>query len=131
MTHEQFVNEFNTLFNTITSNDPLFNDLPSNLTLTQLKQLLSYEHGESFKIFIKRADEKIYEVLIKPDSTLKELKQSLKQQKFPNQIISWKYIWKNYCLCFDDEKLMDDNKTLRDYGLFNKCELYFLKLIRN
>lgn len=44
------------------------------------------------------------------------------------QVINWKYIWKNYCLSFNDEKLLDNNKSLRDYGIKNKSELNFLKL---
>jgi hypothetical protein len=45
-----------------------------------------------------------------------------------NNGINWKYIWKNYCLNFNNTKLTDNNLSLRDYGIKNKSELNFCKI---
>lgn len=41
--------------------------------------------------------------------------------------INWKYIWKNYCLMFNDQKLLDNKKLLKDYSISNRCELNFYR----
>ena len=43
-------------------------------------------------------------------------------------VLNWKYVWKRYCLVYNNEtSLNDDSKLLKDYGIFNKCELKFSK----
>lgn len=73
-------------------------------------------------------------MIVKLDATLKDLKDSireyykLKHEKSPDEFpkaVNWKYVWKNYCLMFEEEKLTDNLKQLRDYGLKNKSELTF------
>lgn len=54
----------------------------------------------------------------------------VKNKRDPQNItsaINWKHVWKVYCLKFDDEKLLDNKKSLRDYGVKNKSELCFFR----
>jgi len=78
-------------------------------------------------------------VIVKLDATLIGLKKSIEntfcvnkkirgQLKNLPSVINWKYIWRNYCLMFDGLKLLEPNKSLRDYGIKNKSELTFCKI---
>lgn len=83
------------------------------------------------------------DIIVRQNATLKDLKNAIKRffilknqrnnnsnnniNNEPRVILNWKYIWKRYCLCFEGEKLLDDKKSLKDYKIYNKCELTFLK----
>lgn len=41
-------------------NEPLLSDLDPNLSLAELREILSLEHGDSMKIFIRRADDQVF-----------------------------------------------------------------------
>lgn len=46
-------------------------------------------------------------------------------------IINWKHIWKQFTLSFEDKLLLDNKKSLRDYGISNRSELTFsLNILR-
>lgn len=69
------------------------------------------------------------------DSSLKDLKETIRvhferqhaKSNFP-KVVNWKYVWQHYGLQFENEKLVDDEKQLRDHGVKNKCELTFYKI---
>ncbi|KAJ7426786.1 small nuclear ribonucleoprotein U11/U12 subunit 25 [Willisornis vidua] len=46
------------------------------------------------------------------------------------QHLSWKYIWRTYHLTYAGEKLADDRKKLREYGIRNRDEVSFIKKLR-
>uniref|UniRef100_A0A803VZN2 Small nuclear ribonucleoprotein U11/U12 subunit 25 n=1 Tax=Ficedula albicollis TaxID=59894 RepID=A0A803VZN2_FICAL len=46
------------------------------------------------------------------------------------QHLSWKYIWRTYHLTYNGEKLADDRKKLREYGIRNRDEVSFIKKLR-
>ncbi|CAF0709699.1 unnamed protein product [Brachionus calyciflorus] len=127
-----------TLYNNPTTlekiqNEPLLKDLYPKIHLIELKNLLSLEHGESMNLFIRRADNQIFNVIVKLNSTVKDLKESIKNyyivkhEKDPSsctKAINWRYVWKNYCLMFNEImelfKLVD--KSLED----KKSEVHLL-----
>uniref|UniRef100_A0A8B9PHS1 SNRNP25 ubiquitin-like domain-containing protein n=1 Tax=Apteryx owenii TaxID=8824 RepID=A0A8B9PHS1_APTOW len=41
-----------------------------------------------------------------------------------------KYIWRTYHLTYAGEKLADDRKKLREYGIRNRDEVSFIKKLR-
>lgn len=45
--------------------------------------------------------------------------------------ISWKYIWRTYCLTFGKERLVNEHVLLTDIGLKNKCKIGFIKKSRD
>ena len=52
--HTQFICSIKNQLNDIIKNEPLLNDIiEKNLNLNELKNILSLEHGESIKVFIK------------------------------------------------------------------------------
>lgn len=42
--------------------------------------------------------------------------------------ISWKYVWKNYCLTFRGMDLLDDQMTLSQIGVEEQSEIYFKEM---
>uniref|UniRef100_A0A8D0XKA4 Small nuclear ribonucleoprotein U11/U12 subunit 25 n=1 Tax=Sus scrofa TaxID=9823 RepID=A0A8D0XKA4_PIG len=46
------------------------------------------------------------------------------------QHISWSYVWRTYHLMAAGEKLTEDRKKLRDYGIRNRDEVSFIKKLR-
>ncbi|KAK2148795.1 hypothetical protein LSH36_482g01014, partial [Paralvinella palmiformis] len=40
------------------------------------------------------------------------------------------YIWKTYWLYFQGQKLMDDHRKIKEYGIGNKDEVTFIKRLR-
>uniref|UniRef100_A0A2K5PFU0 SNRNP25 ubiquitin-like domain-containing protein n=1 Tax=Cebus imitator TaxID=2715852 RepID=A0A2K5PFU0_CEBIM len=46
------------------------------------------------------------------------------------QHISWSYVWRTYHLTSAGEKLTEDRKKLRDYGIRNRDEVSFIKKLR-
>ncbi len=78
-------------------------------------------------------------LILKQNSRVKDLKTAIQdfyssekgRHKFTNitQIINWKYTWKKYSVCFNNIQLLDDNKTLSEYGILNKSELEFSRNI--
>jgi U11/U12 small nuclear ribonucleoprotein SNRNP25 len=132
--HENLMNLFKISINEIIKNDSLLNDMHSNITLEEVNNLVSFEHGDSMVLYVCRADNQIMNIIVRQNATLKDLKSAIKQyillknsRENNTTILNWKYIWKLYCLCFNNEKLIDNGKLLKDYGVYNKAKLTFLK----
>ena len=81
-------------------------------------------------------NDKILDVILKQKATVRDLKEGIKNyykvknKRNPKTItsaINWNYVWKTYCLKFEDECLLDNKKPLRDYEIKNKSELTFYR----
>ncbi|XP_010618948.1 U11/U12 small nuclear ribonucleoprotein 25 kDa protein isoform X2 [Fukomys damarensis] len=96
--------------------DPLLCDLP-----IQEKILLS----------------ELMAVVVVQNATVLDLKKAiqryvqLKQEREGGiQHVSWSYVWRTYHLTSAGEKLTEDRKRLRDYGIRNRDEVSFIKKLR-
>lgn len=114
--------------------DPVLKDLHPQVTLEEVQALIDLEHGQAMKVYIEKADGGFWNIVVPREATLHELKIALKHhialylnRKGLKKRISWRYIWKTYWLCFDREKLTNDNCKLLEYGIRNKSTLTFLK----
>lgn len=142
-------------------NDPILKDISfedfEKLTERDIDKIISEEKGEIFTIYIKRIHGDIFRnfliliffmknsyiyifiaIQVTPSTRICDLKKdiqkiiSIKEEKYlGNRNISWKYIWKNYCLFININghiiKLLDNNKKLTDYNLKNGDQISFLK----
>lgn len=118
--------------------DTVLSDLHPQVTLEEVQALIDLEHGQAMKVFIKKADGGYWNVVVPREATVHELKVALKHhvalwlnRKGLKKKISWRYIWKTYWLCFDKEKLTNNNCKLLEYGIRNKSSLTFLKKRRD
>lgn len=119
--------------------DPLLSDLPVDVTLEEISSQIALEYGQSMTINVRRADDKLYPVVVPQAATVRDLKVAIKRHVIlklfrdtsrPQKHISWKYIWRTYWLHFDGQKLTDDRKLIKDYGIRNRDEVKFIKRLQ-
>ncbi|XP_074656716.1 U11/U12 small nuclear ribonucleoprotein 25 kDa protein-like [Tubulanus polymorphus] len=121
----------------IIQEDPLLCDLPSQLTLEELKSKVALEYGQAMTVNVRRADDIVMPVVIAINGTVRDLKNAIKlyfnlKQERESEIrrpkhISWRYIWRTYYLYYEGTKLENDRKKLKDYGIKNRDEVTFIK----
>ncbi|KAJ0086342.1 hypothetical protein Patl1_09463 [Pistacia atlantica] len=76
------------------------------------------------------------DVALMNSATVKELKLAIKkkvnemeQSKMGHRHISWKHVWKNYCLFYQNQKLLDENSALEDFGIRNNSQVQFVAYV--
>jgi len=139
LNHPKFLETINLQILNLIREDHFLNHLPADVTLEELNDLVDLENGKCWKLFIDREDGFTYHLIVNHNATLIDLKKSLErhfellQQRKSSDFVSfqkkinWKYIWKNWHLCFDGHKLDDNNAFIKDYGIVNKSRLKFVK----
>ncbi|MCO5576002.1 hypothetical protein L7F22_029809 [Adiantum nelumboides] len=113
--------------------DPILADVPKNATLADIDTLISVELGSAMKLSILKMDNTVMDVAIPNNARVCDLKKvvemkvtDLEQAKMGHRHISWRHVWKNYCLCYLNQKLLDDLVPLQDYGIRNNCQVRFV-----
>uniref|UniRef100_A0A670JLD0 SNRNP25 ubiquitin-like domain-containing protein n=1 Tax=Podarcis muralis TaxID=64176 RepID=A0A670JLD0_PODMU len=93
--------------------DPLLCDLPAQVTPEEIGSQVALEYGQAMTVRVP--------VVVVQNASVLDLKKAiqrfvqLKQERAGGiQHISWKYVWRTYCLTFGAEKLTDDRKKLRE-----------------
>lgn len=127
MSHDEFISDIYSRLSTIISLDPLLSDIqchPSKISFSKLNQ----SEQESFiSIFIRRFDNSTINVYVSEQARVFHLKRAVKQ-KFSDKKINWKSIWKRYTLAINNhQQLINDNRQLKEYGVYNNCELFFIR----
>ncbi|XP_044289342.1 U11/U12 small nuclear ribonucleoprotein 25 kDa protein [Varanus komodoensis] len=119
--------------------DPLLCDLPAQVTPEEIGSQVALEYGQAMTVRVRRADapEDPMPVVVVQNASVLDLKKAiqrfvqLKQEREGGiQHISWRYVWRTYSLTFGAEKLTDDRKKLREYGIRNRDEVNFIKKLR-
>jgi U11/U12 small nuclear ribonucleoprotein SNRNP25 len=78
---------------------------------------------------------------VKQNATLNDLKDSIKlhfrlkhdqgPKSYPCSSLNWNYVWRNFYLKHENEKLTDNKKQLRNYGIGNRSTLQFEKIFHS
>lgn len=117
--------------------DPLLCDLPIQVTLEEVNSQVALEYGQAMTVRVCKADGEVMPIVVVQSATVLDLKKAirryveLKQQREGGvKHISWKYVWRTFHLVFNGEKLDDDKRKLKDYGIRNRDEVTFLKKLR-
>lgn len=117
--------------------DPLLCDLPIQVTLEEVNSQVALEYGQAMTVRVCKADGEVMPIVVVQSATVLDLKKAirrfmeLKQQREGGvKHVSWKYVWRTFHLVFNGEKLEDDNRKLKDYGIRNRDEVTFLKKLR-
>ncbi|XP_067667882.1 U11/U12 small nuclear ribonucleoprotein 25 kDa protein-like [Haliotis asinina] len=117
--------------------DPLLKDLPAGVTLEEVNSAIAVEYGQAMVVDVMRADGEALKIVVVQDASVLDLKHAIRRHVTLRQSrkggtihISWKYIWRSYCLYFDGQKLSDDRRTLKSYGIRNRDEIMFLQKLR-
>ncbi|QCD91557.1 U11/U12 small nuclear ribonucleoprotein a protein [Vigna unguiculata] len=111
--------------------DPILSDVPKNPTLADVDTLISLELGSAMRISVLKLDGSTLDVIVMNSATVKDLKLAIKrkvndmeQSGMGHRHISWKHVWSNYCLSYDNNKLLDDNDALQNFGVRNNSQEY-------
>ncbi|XP_014304680.1 U11/U12 small nuclear ribonucleoprotein 25 kDa protein [Myotis lucifugus] len=117
--------------------DPLLCDLPIQVTLEEVNSQIALEYGQAMTVRVCKMDGEVMPVVVVQNATVLDLKKAiqryvqLRQEREGGiQHISWSYVWRTYHLTSAGEKLTDDRKKLRDYGIRNRDEVSFIKKLR-
>ncbi|XP_004596638.2 U11/U12 small nuclear ribonucleoprotein 25 kDa protein [Ochotona princeps] len=117
--------------------DPLLCDLPIQVTLEEVNSQIALEYGQAMTVRVCKMDGEVMPVVVVQNATVLDLKKAiqrhvqLKQEREGGvQHISWSYVWRTYHLTSAGEKLAEDQKKLRDYGIRNRDEVSFIKKLR-
>ncbi|XP_045848572.1 U11/U12 small nuclear ribonucleoprotein 25 kDa protein isoform X1 [Meles meles] len=105
--------------------DPLLCDLPIQVTLEEVNSQIALEYGQAMTVRVCKMDGEVMPVVVVQNATVLDLKKAIQRYV---QLRS--YVWRTYYLTSAGEKLTDDRKKLRDYGIRNRDEVSFIKKLR-
>ncbi|XP_061342162.1 U11/U12 small nuclear ribonucleoprotein 25 kDa protein [Gastrolobium bilobum] len=116
--------------------DPILGDVPKNPTLMDVDTLISLELGSAMRISVLKLDGDSFDVIVMNSATLKDLKLAIKkkvndmeQSSMGHRHISWRHVWANYCLSFNNNKLLVDDAALQNFGLRNNSQVHFVPYV--
>lgn len=137
LSHQEVMIKVQSTLADIISSDPLLYDLPPQVTLEEINSYIALEYGQAMVVNVRRADNEVLPIVVTQTATVLDLKHAikrhvnLKQQRANGKLhLSWRYVWKRYWLYFNGEKMTDDKKLLKDYGIRNKDEVTFIKRLK-
>lgn len=88
------------------------------------------------RITVLKLDGTSLDVVVMNSATVKDLKLAIKkkindmeQSKMGHRQISWKHVWSNFCLSYHNEKLLDDNSALQEFGIRNNSQVQFFPYV--
>ncbi|XP_033211949.1 U11/U12 small nuclear ribonucleoprotein 25 kDa protein-like [Belonocnema kinseyi] len=133
--HEELVKLTKDAISKIIESDPLFGELPPDATLEEIKAQTAVVQGQAITLYLNREDLPMIAVVVQPhNTTVLDLKKAVKRhtnlslrRENIKKKISWKHVWKRYCLSFNNTQLTNDNENIKAYGLHNKAEICFVK----
>ncbi|KAK9946861.1 hypothetical protein M0R45_012304 [Rubus argutus] len=116
--------------------DPILADVPRKPTLSDVDTLINLEFGSAMRINVLKVDATSFDVALMNFATIKDLKLAIKkkvnemeQSKMGHRHISWKHVWGNFCLSYHNEKLLDDNAPVQEYGIRNNSQVHFVPYV--
>ncbi|KAK1394615.1 U11/U12 small nuclear ribonucleoprotein 25 kDa [Heracleum sosnowskyi] len=84
------------------------------------------------KLTVLKLDNSSFEIEVPKTATVAELRNSVENafSHLPKQgpgKVSWSHVWGHFCLCFDGQKLLDDNDYIGDYEIRDGDQLLFAR----
>ncbi|RGB44020.1 hypothetical protein C1646_661085 [Rhizophagus diaphanus] len=109
----------------------------TSLTLEHVDTLIALEMGTAFEITILRSGLETLKMVVRQNATVSDIKnlivlqvtRALKEKGRRNKKISWKYIWKTYCLMFEGQKLLEDKARIQEIGIRSGSVLRFSRYV--
>ncbi|XP_057967821.1 uncharacterized protein LOC131157574 [Malania oleifera] len=82
------------------------------------------------KLRILKLDGSFFDVHVSRDATISQLKQAVEEvfSSSPEEgqgRISWSHVWGHFCLCYEDQKLLNDKACIRNIGIKDGDQLQF------
>ncbi|BFZ21223.1 hypothetical protein BsWGS_24262 [Bradybaena similaris] len=136
-THSEAMSTAQDMLTGLIMNDPLLRDLDPHVTLEEVNSMIALEYGQAMVVNVRRMDNEVVPIVVTQKAKVIDLKHAIKRHFTLRQMrtggsthISWRHIWKRYWLSFNGEKLADDNKKLKSYGIRNRDSVTFIKRLR-
>ncbi|KAI9308020.1 hypothetical protein BJ944DRAFT_237372 [Cunninghamella echinulata] len=107
--------------------DPLLSDISNKSSLEEIDQCLAIELNQAYKIQIQRDPLPPINIIIHQSSTVRDLKISFQQEwekQNNKRKVSWKYIWRTYCL----QLCQQQQQQQREFLLLNNDEAIISQL---
>ncbi|GAB2293630.1 hypothetical protein Dimus_027843 [Dionaea muscipula] len=88
--------------------------------------------GRSINLSVLKLDGSLFNVQVAKNATVADLRSVIEEvfSSLPQEDgceISWSHVWGHFCLCFDDQKLIKDNASIRNYGISDGDQLHFVR----
>ncbi|XP_077990758.1 U11/U12 small nuclear ribonucleoprotein 25 kDa protein-like [Glandiceps talaboti] len=117
--------------------DPLLAGLPTDVTPEEVTSQIALEYGQAMTVNVRKHTGETVPVVVLQGATVLDLKNAIKRhftmkltREGRKKQISWRYIWKTYWLVFDGERLSENHKKIKEYGIKNQSEVKFVKRYR-
>ncbi|KAI5063091.1 hypothetical protein GOP47_0021638 [Adiantum capillus-veneris] len=106
----------------------IYSHHPKHVKSALTRKHKPYKGNASIQLCIRKLDNTSFALAVPKNATVKELKRVL-QSKFDSSgcNISWPHVWGNFCLSFNNQKLLDNGKHLNQLGISNGNELQFVQ----
>jgi U11/U12 small nuclear ribonucleoprotein 25 kDa protein len=138
--HNDAVDLVRKSIDSLLSTDPLLSDLPTAITLDEVRSQIDLEHGQAMTVVVERHDGVSLQVIVRQKASVRDLKKAIEkatnlrltrqEQKQKTPKINWKYVWKTYWLHFRGQKLKSDESQLHDYHIHNGDRIGFIKRLK-
>ncbi|RRT62771.1 hypothetical protein B296_00043204 [Ensete ventricosum] len=93
--------------------DPILSDVPKKPTLADVDTLINLELGSAMKISVTKMDNTSFGMWYRLQVPL-------------ILVLGFRrHVWANFCLAHHNEKLIDDNCMLTEYGIHNNSKVIF------
>ncbi|CAK8570013.1 unnamed protein product [Lathyrus sativus] len=114
-----------------------YSSSPSPLAIFSRKSLI-YDRlpSQPLRLSVLKLDGSSFDIQVSKNATIAELKDSVEAvfsympQNGPGKI-SWPHVWGQFCLCYDEEKLVKEEDYLRNYGVKDGDQLNFIRHASN
>ncbi|XP_047323736.1 U11/U12 small nuclear ribonucleoprotein 25 kDa protein-like isoform X2 [Impatiens glandulifera] len=123
------------LYSTLSAllDDPILADVSKKPTLSDVDTLINLELGSAMRISVLKMDNTSF---VNNSANVKDLKLAIKkkvnemeQSNMGHRQISWKHVWKNFCLSCQNVKMLDESSSLQDHGLRNNAQVHFIPYV--
>ncbi|KAI7872134.1 hypothetical protein BDF14DRAFT_1756947 [Spinellus fusiger] len=112
--------------------DPLLEDIHSNVTFERLDTLIAIEKGHAYHVQVDRTPLDPINIIVRQSSTVQQVKKliqrTIARTEPKTQRISWNYIWRSYCLLFEGQRLIDEHAVMSQLGIKENSILKFSRL---
>jgi U11/U12 small nuclear ribonucleoprotein SNRNP25 len=137
ITHEELKDLTTEILDEVLDKDSVLGDLPFGVTLGEVDLQIAVEHGRAITVYLERFDNIVVPIVV-PNTGAKiiDLKKSI-ERKFSLHLkragekitVSWRRIWKTYCLSCNGNKMKRNNDFISDY-VENNSKIVFVKQSR-
>ncbi|XP_024533305.1 U11/U12 small nuclear ribonucleoprotein 25 kDa protein-like isoform X1 [Selaginella moellendorffii] len=86
------------------------------------------------KLLVLKLDGTSFDVSVPVAATVGEMKSTLERTVNELEVkvlgycdIQWEQVWSNFCLCYMNQKLLDDKASLRAFGIHDDDQVAFLR----